>query len=159
MGDGTEEEMEICSTDDGSLAFLDNIAQDFSSEEPMGSEVNDNIASIVNSSFTKRLGENKMKAVLDLYNRHKNCGNLNSVKVNAESWDKMKPHTRFRDVKMQKMRAKLVKGATAMVTAVDKAKATSKGKSAQNMIPDIKAGLETMIMVGAVYQDIHIHRM
>lgn len=91
-----DEEDPQADTCDNDLDFLDNMVQDFEQDEKVGADINPKLATIVKSSFTKKLTEEIMKSLMDTYHRPKNCEPL--VKVNPEIWNKMKHETRTKDL-------------------------------------------------------------
>ena len=102
-----------------------------------------------------------MKTLLDNYHQPQNCGDLMNVKVNLEIWAEMKPDTKAKDVKVQKLQGKVVKAVATMATVTDgliKEKATAKGKSALALAGDIRLSLDVFTMMGSIFQDLHVRR-
>lgn len=127
----------------------------------MGPEINPKLAAIVKSSITKKLGEEKMKKVLDSYHRPQNCDDLVSVKTNPEVWAKMRPETRAKDGKVMKIQGNMNKAVTAMVTVADTMlNSQIKGQA----LPQAKLGeciktvLDAVTLIGAATQELHMKR-
>ena len=139
------------------LDFLDQLAQDFEVEDKVGPEITEKIATIVKSSFTKKLAQEKMKALQESYQRPKNCDVLAPVKVNPEIWAKMKPDTRNKDLELQKIQMKLCKTAAALSEVADSL--LSDKTANKKKIPEyVKHIMDSVAMVGAATQDLHVRR-
>ena len=143
------------SSDD--MGFLDSMAQNFESDEQLGPAINPEVAAIMQSSFTKKISEDKMKNLTDAYPRPQNYNALTSVKVNAAIWACMKPDTRSKDLKLQKTQSRLQKVAMALATLAEtlltdrKADQHSRSKS-------VKTVLDAVALIGAASQELHVKR-
>ena len=71
-------------------ALLNEIAQDFESDEQTDPKVAQKLADIVNKRWGSKLEEAKLKEKLAKYNRPDNCEKLTVSKVNPEIWNKLK---------------------------------------------------------------------
>ena len=117
--DGLLEAGEIKDSDNVDLSFLDTLAQDFEVEDKVGADVTPKVATIVTSSFTKKLSQDKIKVLQDEYLRPNNCAVLAPVKVNPEIWAKLLPMTKAKDLEMQKTQMKLGKAVAALSTVAN----------------------------------------
>ena len=152
---------------DSDMSFLDDLAQDFEQDEQVGSDVNPKLATIVTSSLTKKLAEEKIKTMMEKYSRPKNCESLVTVKVNSEIWAKMKRETRSKDLMLQKTQAKLNKAIMA-ITSVADAWLAEKGEKGRGNSAKCKPGsepkpgncvktlLDAVALVGAASQKSYI---
>ena len=75
-------------------ALLNEIAQDFESDEQTDPKVAQKLADIVNKRWGSKLEEAKLKEKLAKYNRPDNCEKLTVPKVNPEIWNKLKHGTK-----------------------------------------------------------------
>ena len=80
-------------------ALLNEIAQDFESDEQTDPKVAQKLADIVNKRWGSKLEEAKLKEKLAKYNRPGNCEKLTVPKVNPEIWNKLKHGTRSADLR------------------------------------------------------------
>ena len=64
--------------------LLDNISEEFSSKEELGTPVSEKLAKIVNSLFTSDMEEEKLKNFNKKYKRPENCLHLSAPKINSE---------------------------------------------------------------------------
>ena len=69
--------------------LLDNISEEFSTKEKLGTPVSEKLAKIVNFLFTSGMEEEKLKKLNKKYKRPENCPQLSAPKVNSEVWNKM----------------------------------------------------------------------
>ena len=70
-------------------ALLSEISQDFDKEEDVGPQINQQLADIVNTRWSTKLNEAKIKEKMEKYSRPANCEKLIAPRVNAEVWDKL----------------------------------------------------------------------
>ena len=94
--------------------ILCDIAQDYDLDDQCGSPVGDKLAAMLN-----KMARRKLKEKLNKYSRTQNCENLVGAKVNPEIWSKMRPETRSRDLKMQKIQNTILKGITPLAELSD----------------------------------------
>ena len=99
--------------------MLNEIAQDFQSDEQTDLKVAQKLAAIVNKRWGSKLGEAKLKEKLAKYNRPDNCEKLTVPKVNPEIWNKLKHGTRSADVRLANMQKVLVKVGSAVAKSTD----------------------------------------
>ena len=99
--------------------LLNEIAQDFESDEQTDPKVAQKLAAIVNKRWGSKLGEAKLKEKLAKYNRPDNCEKLTVSKVNPEIWNKLKLGTRSADVRLANMQKLLVKVGSAVAKSTD----------------------------------------
>ena len=84
-------------------ALLNEIAQDFESDEQTDPKVAQKLADIVNKRWGSKLEEAKLKEKLAKYNRPDNCEKLTVPKVNPEIWNKLKHGTKSADLRLANM--------------------------------------------------------
>ncbi len=133
------------------MGFLDSMAQDFESDEQLGPAINPKVAAIIQSSFTKKISEDKTKNLTDAYPRPQNCNALTSVKVNAEIWARMKPDTRSKDLKLQKTQSRLHKAAMALATLAETL-LTDQKVDQHSRSKSVKSGVDWCCFPGATRQ-------
>ena len=73
------------------------------------------LAAMLNKMARSKLSEEK----LNKYSRPQNCENLVGAKVNPEIWSKIRPETRSRDLKMQKIQNTILKAITPLTELSD----------------------------------------
>ena len=98
---------------------MNEIAQDFESDEKADPKVTQKLADIVNKRWTSKLEETKLKDKLLKYNRPDNCEQLKVPKVNPEIWSKLKHGTRSTDLRLANIQKVLVKVGSAVVKSTD----------------------------------------
>lgn len=99
--------------------ILCDIAQDYDLDDQCGSPVGDKLAAMLNKMARSKLSEEKLKEKLNKYSRPQNCENLVGAKVNPEIWSKIRPETRSRDLKMQKIQNTILKAITPLAELSD----------------------------------------
>ena len=99
--------------------ILCDIAQDNDLDNQCGSPVGDKLAAMLNKMARSKLSEEKLKEKLNKYSRPQNCENLVGAKVNPEIWSKIRPQTRSRDLKMQKIQNTILKAITPLAELSD----------------------------------------
>ena len=67
--------------------LLDNISEEFSSKEELGTPVSEKLAKIVNSLFTSGMEEEKFRNLNKKYKRPENCPHLSAPEINSEIWN------------------------------------------------------------------------
>ena len=67
--------------------LLDNISEEFSSKQELGTPVSEKLAKTVNYSFTSVTGEEKLKNLNKKYKRPENCPHISVPKINSEVWN------------------------------------------------------------------------
>ena len=77
-------------------------------DEKESSALNDQLAKTVNALAQGKIKPEKLEGKLAKYNKPSNCGNLCLTRVNPEIWSILKPGTRTRNVKFQKVRKALL---------------------------------------------------
>ena len=100
-------------------ALLNEIAQDFESDEQTDPKVVQKLADIVNKRWGSKLEDAKLKEKLAKYNRPDNCEKLTVPKVNPEIWNKLKHVTRSADLRLANMQKVLVKVGSAVAKSTD----------------------------------------
>ena len=80
--------------------MLNEIAQDFESDEQTDPKVAQKLADIVNKRWGAKLEEAKLKEKLAKYNRPDNCEKLTVPKVKPEIWNELKHGTKSADLRL-----------------------------------------------------------
>ena len=99
--------------------MLNEIAQDFESDEQTGPKVAQKLADIVNKRWGSKVEEAKLKEKLAKYNRPDNREKLTVPKVNPEIWNKLMHGTKSADLRLANMQKALVKVGNAVAKATD----------------------------------------
>ena len=99
--------------------LLNEIAQDFESDEITDPRVAQKLADIVNKRWGSKLEEAKLKEKFAKYNRPDNCEKLTVPKVNPEIWNKLKHVTRSADLRLANMQKILFKVVSAVAKSTD----------------------------------------
>ena len=89
---------------------------------------------LTDNFFKSKLSEDKLSAKQDKYCRPQNCENPRKRTVNPEIWSQLKPGTRSRDIKCQKVQGLLVSPFVPQLQLTDKLLAkenSKKGKTGQ----------------------------
>ena len=74
---------------------------------------------MLNKMARSKLSEEKLKEKLNKYSRPQNCENLVGANVNPEIWSKVRPESRSRDLKMQKIQNTILKAITPLAELSD----------------------------------------
>lgn len=96
-----------------------SLAKDFLDDETIGPKVNDGIAKMVNTMFSKRLNDDTVAQRMKNVTRPANCESMVTPKVNALIWDKLKPETRSLDIRMQKIQNCILKASYLTIEALN----------------------------------------
>ncbi|XP_038079264.1 uncharacterized protein LOC119746414 [Patiria miniata] len=99
--------------------LLTEMAALIESDEKESSALNDQLAKTVNALAQGKIKPEKLEEKLGKYNKPSNCGNLCLTRVNPEIWSILKPTTRARDVKFQKVQSSFVRASIAIAMATD----------------------------------------
>ena len=91
--------------------------------------MSDKLAAILNKMARNKLNDDKLKEKLNKYPRPKNCENLVGAKVNPEIWSKVRPETRSRYLKLQKIQNSILKAIMPLADLTDSL-LTAKSKGA-----------------------------
>jgi len=105
------------------------------------SEINNNLANIVNKRFTGKLTESKLKEKLELYARPGNCDKLKAPEVNHEIWGKLKTPQKTRDLRMSNVQKTIIK---ATVGVVEVANELIQAKSNNNLLRKLTDSIALM---------------
>ena len=108
--------------------WLAQLAQDLVNEDQRSPPIAQQLADILIGILSRKLGEDKLKEKMDLYPTPENLLQLITPKVNPEVWTKLKPETRSRDIRVQKVQLRLVRGLTALTQLAEKLLAAQKDK-------------------------------
>ena len=99
--------------------LLNEIAQDFAEVTPVGDDVCQKLADIINQRWASKLDEQKLKSKMEKYSRPKNCEKLTVPRVNEEIWNTLNHATRGTDLKLVNFQKTLVKVGVALAKSTD----------------------------------------
>lgn len=86
---------------------------------------------------------------------------LQTTRVNQEIWNQVKPDTRSKDIKLQRVAAKLTKGMIPLVNLVDsllKVSEKGEGLAAEDIAPTIRQTLEGLTLLANANFDLNMRR-
>ena len=84
--------------------LLDNISEEFSSKEELGTPVSEELTKIVNSLLTNGMEEEKLKNLNKKYKIPEHCPHLSPPKVNSEVWNEnLLTENRMTDINFRKI--------------------------------------------------------
>ena len=135
--------------------ILHDIALDYDLADETAAPIPDNLAKLVGSCLTNKLSDDKLKQVLDKYQRPQNVEGLTLTKINPEIWSKLKPEARSRDIKMQKLQQKISKATTALTQLTDRMLKDKKEKKSANWAQYIKVTMDAVSLLGSAIVDIN----
>ena len=95
--------------------FMQDLQQFFETGDSTGPDLEEKMATVVNSSLRVSVGEQKINDLCDKLLRPKNCEGLIVPKVNQEIWARLQRFTRNRDLAMQKIQLYLAKAMIPML--------------------------------------------
>ena len=116
---------------DSSEQLLQEIEEEYISEDKTGPDVNVHLANHVNKRFACKLKDTKLKEKLELYFRPGNCDELKVPLVNHELWGKLRPQVKTQDLRLANVQQTIVKATVALTEATDqitKVKGNFEGK-------------------------------
>ena len=101
--------------------LLDNVSEEFSSKEELGTPVSEKLAKIVNSLFTSGMEGGKLKNFNEKYKRPENCTHLSAPKINSEIWNEnLLTANRMTDISLHKIQLLNVSAAYAVTETCEK---------------------------------------
>ncbi|CAB4029624.1 Hypothetical predicted protein [Paramuricea clavata] len=101
-------------------ALLSEISQDFDKEEDVGPKINQQLADIVNTRWSTKLNEAKIKEKMEKYPRPANCEKLIAPRVNAEIWDKLDQKAKHHDLRASAIQKSIAKVGSILAVSTDK---------------------------------------
>ena len=101
-------------------SIFKNAAQNFRLKEKVDSEVNSDLADMVNSLFREGISDEKYSDLMKNTLRPENCTSLTRTKVNQLIWTWLSPQTKFLDVVLQQHQFTVIKAAMNLVKLLDK---------------------------------------
>ena len=99
--------------------LLTEVAALIEVDEKKSLALNDQLAKTVNALAQGKIKPEKLEEKLTKYNKPSNCGNLCLTRVNSEIWSILKPGTRTRDIKFQKVQSTFVRASIAVAMVTD----------------------------------------
>lgn len=98
-----------------------NISEKFNPKETVDSEVDEDLASFINSTFRDGISDERQNELVKDIHRPSNCDSLVKTKVNQSIWRLLKPHTQTDDVKMQTIQNNVIKAAVNITKMLNEA--------------------------------------
>lgn len=141
--------------------ILSELSKLYQSEGAVSDPINTKLASLVDKMVKTSLSGDKAKEKLEKYNRPENCENLVNTKVNPEIWSKMRPHTRSRDLKMQKLELTLLKSMIPISKLCDKLlslKGSPRPLSGEEVGELLQQGLDALTLTGHSVNELNLKR-
>ncbi|PIK45243.1 hypothetical protein BSL78_17887 [Apostichopus japonicus] len=97
--------------------LLDSVVEPFLAGDT-GPALPPKIADFIARMMTEKLSDDKLNEKVRAYKQPENCDILQPTRINQIIWDKIKPGTRSKDIKVQKAQSVLVKSMTALVVTI-----------------------------------------
>jgi hypothetical protein len=113
-------------------------------------KVNEQLAKSINHSMRKELKEDKLKPLMEKYNRPENCNNLNNPKVNEEIWEDAFPYMRRNDGAMRKAISHLTKGMIPLIQVIDSCVTAAKNGDKVDIKSTISSGNDALRLLVAM---------
>ena len=96
--------------DDQDIGF----AASFAIEKDVGKKIRADVAKSLSHALMFKMEDTKLKEAMDRHKCPSNCDQLQTPAVNAPIWSDIPPHTRSKDLKLQRIQRPLIAGLTAM---------------------------------------------
>ena len=112
--------LSTCTTPEQQDDLLSEMATLVEGEDRVGPPINEKLADTINALIRGKILPEKLEQNVELYDKPKNCKNMTVTKVNPEIWAFLKPATRTRDAKWQKVQKYIMHSAVAITMAIDK---------------------------------------
>ncbi|CAB4015392.1 Hypothetical predicted protein [Paramuricea clavata] len=141
---------------DESDKLLQEIEEEYNSEDKTGPDVNVHLANLVNKRFAGKLKEAKLKEKCELYIRPGNCDKLKVPLVNPELWGKLGPPVKTQDLRIANVQQTIVKATVALTEATEritKVKGNIEGK--QQIITSLT---DSLALLGHATYDLSLRR-
>lgn len=148
-------EQEIPDRQEGPSENVDDLMKDwvtFHDDNDITSpKVNKELAKSINHSLCKELKEDKLKPLMEKYNRPENCNNLNNPKVNEEIWEDAFPCMRRNDCAMRKVISYLTTGMIPLIQVIDSCVTAAKNGDKVDIKSTISSGNDALRLLAAAY--------
>lgn len=95
---------------DNFVSMIEDIVQQYESDEKLGEDFEPATANLLNKALRKAMSETHDKKLHEKYDRPGNCPSLTVPRVNSEVWSTLQRRTREMDNSLQKVQATLHKG-------------------------------------------------
>ena len=89
--------------------ILQDIVDGFEDDDATGDKIMQQLADIATKRWGKKLSSDKLKNLLDKYERPENCADIKATKVNPEIWNQLLPNKRKVDLQLSKMQQEVRK--------------------------------------------------
>lgn len=149
------EDMEACNEPDVVRECLAEISM-----TPRGGEpVPENMSQVINNAFTVRLADEIRASKLKLFPTPANCHGSDKVRINQPIWDKLKPHTRSMDARMQVVQSHVVAAGAGVCKALPNIQNMAPEKIKDPSITQLtKALLKVQVLLGQSNVELNLRR-
>ncbi len=139
------------------LAEIGNAYADIAN---LGTEVDGQLATIVNNILTSRMTDEKVKEKMEKFIRPVNCNKLEVSRVNVEIWDRLSVQARARDQRAQRVQKSVIQAMVAVTSAVsDLVRDAKTGETASAKMADtITKLVDALALMNHAMQDSNQHR-
>ena len=138
--------------------WLEQFEADFVNEEVRTPPVSGKLAHPINKILSKKFDDDKIKSKMDSFPAPENVQGLMTPKVNPEVWGKLKTETRSRDVKLQKVQTRLIRGMTAMVMVGEKITVAQRENKQIDLHDCLKLTLNAVALVANGSYEVSLRR-
>lgn len=140
---------------------LQEYTQDLGFDAVEGPEVMTAVADILQDLATKKLPDDKMKDKMNSIKSPSNCPSLVTAKVNTEVWSQLKPATRSRDLRLQRLQMRIVNSLGPLAYAVEamvKAQQEGTPLKGEELKQALRCCLDSYTMGASALQEINMRR-
>ena len=120
--------------EEGECLSEGEIVDFWSSNDDVGPEVAEKVATAVNTGFRNLAPEDKIKELSKEYKTPSNCLGLQVPRVNEELWAKLKKATRARDVQLQNIQGNAMRAAIPLTKILEKSATTPEMKEVKSHV-------------------------
>ncbi|XP_033730056.1 uncharacterized protein LOC117319330 [Pecten maximus] len=152
-----QETTQAC-VDEDSDDMLAELCEEYACNDTTGPDVDPKLATLLTNVLSQNVTEEKIKPLMEKYNRPGNVELLQCTKVNPEIWGKIRTTTRSRDIKLQRSQQRLVKGLVPLVQVVEtliKSKTEKKQLDVQSLVKQL---FDSFHMISSGTQEINPRR-
>ena len=115
-GDQEESENESPEPEDD---ILEELSEEYTQQDETGPPTGERLSKLLNTILGTALTEEKVKSLVEQYNRPANLEMVQVPKVNLEIWQKLRGNTRSRDIKQQRVQQRLVKSQIPLIQVIE----------------------------------------
>ena len=140
---------------DESLALF---AQDLTTDEDMGPDVNRQLAEIMTNLLGKKMSDEKVKAKIEEYPPPRNVPLLHPPRVNEEIWELMKAGPRSSDIRMRKIQVRLTRGLVALARLAEVLLLNKKRGANPDLGDCLNVALQAFALIGNANYELSLRR-